>query len=357
MPSPWLENEPGLRQAVRELARLKNRARRRPILTLSLALIGALAVVGMRLRSKQEYEAHITFLMKESRFGEQVAPAPPRELRDYLFNGIFTKPRCEKLVKKYELFPSQWRLDKAWAVESMREAIDIDVSRNYFLLDEWQAGGRDRTAKITIRFTYIHADTAWNVVRDLGEMIREEEQRKRVQIAALAKEEAAFSLKTAREELFRLQREVSTQQIELLIGTDKHRAQMDTFGLQQAIEHQKGLITQIEQGFVARAVSARRESNAVGLRFEQVDWRQADVPTDRERKIALAFTGVVVFVILLPISAMIVGTFDSKIYEVEDVRRLGLVALGKLPRFKGSNRGALATRKDRTKTQGQPRTA
>jgi hypothetical protein len=54
--------------------------------------------------------------------------------------------------------------------------------------------------------------------------------------------------------------------------------------------------------------------------------------------------GALAFVVALLVSAVAVGAFDPLVYELEDVERLGLPALGALRGFDGDNAGALASR-------------
>jgi hypothetical protein len=43
-------------------------------------------------------------------------------------------------------------------------------------------------------------------------------------------------------------------------------------------------------------------------------------------------------------SALVVGAFDSRVHDTDDVARLGLPVLGQVPRFAGDNVGSMLTR-------------
>jgi hypothetical protein len=58
----------------------------------------------------------------------------------------------------------------------------------------------------------------------------------------------------------------------------------------------------------------------------------------------LVLAGVVGLLAALPLCILAVGAFDRRIYDVEDVRRLGLRAVGAIRRFDGDNNGALVDR-------------
>ena len=51
-----------------------------------------------------------------------------------------------------------------------------------------------------------------------------------------------------------------------------------------------------------------------------------------------------VFVAALPLCAIGVGAFDPRVYDLDDVRRLGLPTVGAVRPFEGDNAGALAAR-------------
>jgi hypothetical protein len=91
-----------------------------------------------------------------------------------------------------------------------------------------------------------------------------------------------------------------------------------------------------------------------------VDWRpdprQKGAPrwelTDRGHVAAAALsgatllvaTGIFGFVLALLLCAVAVGAFDPRVYELDDVERLGLSTLGAVRSFDGDNAGALAAR-------------
>jgi hypothetical protein len=56
-------------------------------------------------------------------------------------------------------------------------------------------------------------------------------------------------------------------------------------------------------------------------------------------------TGGIVFLLALPLAVIFVGAFDRRIYDLDDVRRLGVSALGHVARFEGDNIGALKSRR------------
>jgi hypothetical protein len=96
-------------------------------------------------------------------------------------------------------------------------------------------------------------------------------------------------------------------------------------------------------------LNRRAEESNLGLVFELAG-RVRPVPKPPPGPLMLGLVGLVCFCIFVPVCAIGLGTIDSRIHELEDVRRLGMPALGHIPAFSGdgvgslSQRGALAPR-------------
>jgi hypothetical protein len=79
------------------------------------------------------------------------------------------------------------------------------------------------------------------------------------------------------------------------------------------------------------------------LRWELVD-RGHVAPARPGGALLLVLVGVLAFLVALPLSAAGVGAFDPRVYDLDDVQRLGVSTLGAVRRFDGDNAGALASR-------------
>jgi len=95
---------------------------------------------------------------------------------------------------------------------------------------------------------------------------------------------------------------------------------------------------------LARAVViAGREKKSLGIRFELVDWGRMPPP-----RLSLAFkgaiVGVIVFVFAIPILGMLMGVLDRRLYDTEDITRLGIPSLGQVGEVPGLDVGSLDQR-------------
>ena len=451
--------------------------RRRPFSVLFIALAATALLVAFQSRKKTYYDASVRFRMEENqrRHGE-VAPPARRQLRQYISDGIFTKPRALELIEKYGLYPrfrtpldfevvdlqqthhtdttvglewsapglsgkpgkvvaydlryadvpitaknfasaielktgppgkegqhesltvenlnpatryyvalkaqnekgnwsdisnvapaitrgaqmpatyerphrtSRYSAKRDMAIVEFREAIDIKVTRNYFLMEAQDTAG-PRTARIQITFTHSSSAMALTLVRELAALIvkREAEIRQRQATQLTGQSTQAEDL--ARDELGRMEAKISSVQVQLATtgGVYREILRVESQGLQTALSHQKEKLKHLTQESSNTSVLALRERAQLGMRFTQVDWGQARELNDFERRLNLAILGSVVFVILVIAVGMIFGALDPRIYDLEDLGRLGFFALGHIPPFEGDHFGAYNKRQDRMK--------
>jgi hypothetical protein len=85
------------------------------------------------------------------------------------------------------------------------------------------------------------------------------------------------------------------------------------------------------------------EMNDLGVRFDKIDDR-VEVVSRKSTPKGLFMLGSVVFILALPFAIMFVGAFDSRVYDLDDVNRLGLRGLGHVPPYRGDHVGSLEAR-------------
>jgi hypothetical protein len=147
----WISDEPGLSSAQRELSRLGRRMWRRRALSALVALGLALAMVGMRARKVRTYVSRVIYRVTENDLDETTAPRPARQLREYVREVAFSNPRLLDVMTTYGLFVRERARDPNLAVEAMRDAISVEVWRNYFF-EGARGGEANRSARLSIDF-------------------------------------------------------------------------------------------------------------------------------------------------------------------------------------------------------------
>jgi hypothetical protein len=316
----WLEQERRQTSFYSELSRLGRRALKRRALVIVIALAATTAVVAGQSWKKRAFEASVVFRLMEGDFRAGVAPETKPQLRAYIFDGVFTRSRCLALIKAHDLLPEKMRKDVNWAVETMRDSIDVEVARNYLLLDDDDA---PRTASVIISYSDPDPHKAIAVVYDLARLLREHE-------ATARYEQAAAALRGINRNVTGLRDRLSALQLRILKGEPRGVAS------QQPISELARITEELRQARRLQAEAGLRtdfERQHRGFRLEQVDMRTPQLPASPVRR--LVVKGLLAFLVLLPIVGLFIGALDSRVYDSADVRRLGLHALGHVPPFAG----------------------
>jgi hypothetical protein len=340
----WIDAERRETSIPDELARLRRRAIARPFRTLFVALAVAGSTVAVRAQKQRAQHARVVLRVTEEDLDAATAPRLKHNLRDYVLTAAFTNARLIALMQKYDLYTRRLAADPAGALESIREDIEVEVYRNYFI-EERTGDDPGRSARIAISFTAKDASVALEVARRLGDIVVEQETAERQQAAREALEDATKAVQAAEGDLLLMRETLTRKEVELVLATGTRAAalRIEAEALIKQREELDTRLRQAEQAKVALALRADIEGGRLGLKFEVVDAGQ----TQRSRfsyRVELAATGIFAFFLILPLAIIAVGAFDSRVYDVDDVRRLGIVALGHIPSFRGDAVGSLRAR-------------
>lgn len=344
----WIEQEPGKARFRQELQRLVRRAQARPILVLLLVLFVAAAAAFRTYRKKPLYDASVTFELKERRGNDgNMAPPPPKsQLRQYVFDGIFTRKKSLGVIKKFNLFASKMAIDPNWAIEEMRDQVNVSVFNNEFLIPD----GADlpyRTARVRITYKSPNARLSLKIVRELGRLLREHEQKTRKHSAEAA---VKFVRKSIRQTALKIDdlrsrqalAEVKSKNKKISVS-ERATALVEVQNINRLIDHLRDRLSSENTRMARVAMIAAREKNSLGIRFRVIDWgRMADPKLKRSHKAIL--TGLLVFLFGLPVIGLLVGVFDRRLYRPEDIERLGIVSLGQIDRYDGDDVGSFDQR-------------
>jgi hypothetical protein len=336
----WTDDEPGMRGAWAELGRMRRRALARPLRTLALALLVAAAAAGARARKTRVYRSRVVLRVTEGDLDAATAPRPNKQLRAYVLGVAFSSARLAGVIRQFELYPRERARDPslALAVEAMRDDLDVEVWRNYFV-EARQLDDAGRSARVAVAFEHRDPQVALDVTRRLGALVVEQEEETRRAQADAAAAHAAAAVSDARDELTRRRATIAAHKA----GPLTPLARVELADLQKSLEPLEARLHELEQRKAAFDLRAQLERHQLGLRFELVDPGQAArLGWSKPRE--LATVGAIVFVAALPLAVLFVGAFDARVRDADDVRRLGLEPLGALERFAGDNMGALDAR-------------
>jgi hypothetical protein len=329
-----------------EVRRLGRRALRRPWLTLLATLLITGGVVGMRSRKPRVFESRFAMRVTESDLDADTSPRTVGSLRNYVAEVCFSNQRLLGVIRAHNLYPSQMRRgDEAMAVDEMRDDIDVEVWRNFFALPR-SSDDPGRSARLAISYSGRDRLVVYDVVRDLARLITEEEETSRIAQAEGALNDAEDRVRDARALAQEKHHDLVVKQVALANARNQEQSvrlgieQVSLYRLARSADEQVQAAEKMRQAVWMRL---QLEKKRLGLQFELIDGGRV-APPGPSKKLVLSLIAVFVFCFTLPLAMLGVGAIDDRVYEMEDVQRLGLVALGALPRFGGDNRGTLEER-------------
>jgi hypothetical protein len=258
-------------------------------------------------------EATVVLRVSEGSETSREVPLGGGALRSYLGSVAFSSANLLALMKKAgrNAFPRA-ETDPVYALELFRDQIDIDVADNDFVQER---GPNDppRTVRLAITFAAPTPELAWSVAQQLAELVtgstssRERQTLEREQLAAAtAAENAAIELERVKES-----------------------AAGNPADNRARLEAAQERLTTARRRQVEMVLAVGAASEQQFLRFEVVDRGRLPKAADPVAGAASAFVGTLVIVML--VGWLLVGAFNRRVLDEEDLGLLGVASLGRLP--------------------------
>lgn len=325
----------------RELRRIRIRSQKRRSMILGLSALATMLIVLEQSNKPGTHQASVTFRVIEDNVEDSsVAPKTKKKLREYILQGIFTRPNLIQIIEQYGLYPTLRESNIGWAIDELLSDIDVRVTRNYFLKEELD-DQTPRSARVQIRFTYRDRQIAEQVVDALATLVREHElamRRDQTQNAAHAMTQTVNNLK---EHLGILETRQAQKNVELpsTTGIARTALQIELAKLVENIRAIEQQLVYAESRRLEQELQAERELQRLGLQFVRVDTERPAM-TQAAPFAKWTIVSAIVFLLILPVAATVVSTFDPRIYSVDDIHRLQIDVIGTVPAFAGSTHGA-----------------
>jgi hypothetical protein len=245
-------------------------------------------------------------------------------------------------MNEFGLYERQLKLDPSLAVEAMREALELDVVENYFAKS---GTGEDpaHTARIAVSYAGSDPELSLRVVRYLGQVIENSQQVERQVSAGSVAHSVREGVDLLRTEVLRLRRREAELRSELQAGGDTMAVGVELQRIRASILRIDGDLTIYEAKANSFNLRSDFEEQARGLRFQMVDPGQlAEVLLTSYQRVGVYTC--CIFLFLLPLVSLAIGSFDSRARDSDGLRRIGLTSLGEVPPFAGMGLGAWASR-------------
>lgn len=342
----WYESEPSTRRLmITELQRIRRRTAVRPLPVLLLAAVITGAIMFKIATKKPIVEAEVVLALSEGSLTAERHDTgiPVDQLRAYVSNQLMPKAKLAEIIERRDLYRLRKKLGMDFAIEQLREQMEIAIWKNSFLYDD-DYGGRSARIGITIGDT--DPDRALELARDVSQVVVETQNEKRQANA----DRIAAEIANIREQLQARSGELARQVAEKEMAYQAAK-QAGKAGVAQALDLELDQLAkevkEVNKDLVT--VAGSREQIADRITASGLDVTMSVVDEQRPARppshtFELILVGVVVGLGALLGSALLIGAFDSRVHDTDDVERLGLPILGHVPGFPGDKVGSLAAR-------------
>jgi capsular polysaccharide biosynthesis protein len=344
----WYESEESTRAGmVVELQRMRRRFRARPLRVIALATALTTAITYKIATHSIVVEAEVVLALTEGTMSaEKRHGIPVDDLRQYVDGVLITDAKLADLIERRDLFPSRSRLGMEHAIEELRGQLDIQIWKNSFVYYDEDAARAEHSARIGIAVSDTDPDRAYAIAGDLAAIVIDTSQQHRLRMNAQLSSEVELRRAGLVRRLDEMTRTEAVKRSEL-VRAQARRADGPAHALQLELAElayeQKEADKQLGEIAVSRdAIADRIAAAGLDTRIAIVEERRPDRPEHRELVIAMA--AIVIAVGTLLGCALLLGAFDARVHDTDDLGRLGLPVLGNLPAFAGDHVGSLSSR-------------
>jgi capsular polysaccharide biosynthesis protein len=339
----WFETEESIRLGmILEVQRIQRRTRARPWpVVIGAALITA-AITYKIATLPQHVESEVVLALSEGSMARETA-LPVEELRSYVQNNLLPDSKLATLIEKDNLFPARKLQGMQFAITSLRENFEIEIWKNQFANGIEES---ERSARIGITVGDTDPDRAFSLARDLASVVVTTSQERRMQMTTQLAKSVADIHDSASDRLDALSRHASEMQLAIdravASGKDELAQTLKLQLVQLGGERSSAEKTISEIANSRDALADRITAAGLDLTVSVIDERRGSLAPNHNFIVVTA--GFVVAIAALIGVALLLGAFDPRIHDSDDVERLGLTILGHLPGFPGDQVGSLRAR-------------
>ena len=343
----WYESEASTRVGmVEELQRIRRRTRNKPLPVIALALVATVVLTYKLATRGKHFEAEVVLALTEGTLSAKHSGLPVDNLREFVDGVLIPDGKLKDLIERRNLYPIRKKAGMEYAVEHLREQLDVQIWKNSFVYYDEDAERAEHSARIGLTVTDSDPDRAYELARDIAGIVIASAQEHRQKVnTQLAKE-----IETTRNGLTKRLDNLALAAAETESALAKAHKQRNE-DLAQALNLSLGEIDHERKSAekVLHDIAGSRDALADRIAAAHLDTSIAIVEETRpdrpeHRNFVLTMMAIVVGLCSLFGSALVLGAFDSKIHDVDDVARLDLPVLGHVPGFPGDRVGTLVGR-------------
>jgi capsular polysaccharide biosynthesis protein len=342
----WYESEQPTRAGlVAELQRIRRRTRIRPIPVLVVAALVTAGITHNMATKPIIVEAEVVIALTEGAMASHSTGMPVEQLRGYVTQVLMPDKRLLEVVEKYNLFPLRKKAGAQYALEAFHDMFSVQIWKNSFAYYDDEDANAARSARIGISVRDTDPDRAVDVAHDLAAVVIETAAAGRQQRGETVTNQVAMLRKAVLEEIEKTDDDIASKQTAINQVQNRNDTvlaglRIDLAALKQEQRRHEAQLERIAQSSDVRA----RDIVAAGLDMSLavVDENRPERPT--HSGLILVMIAAVIGTFSLLGAALVLGAFDSRVHDADDVIRLGLPVLGHVPGFAGDNVGSMRTR-------------
>lgn len=343
----WYESEESTRAGfVAELQRIRRRFAVRP---LPVLLVAALVTGGLayRIAKKQPLvEAEVILALSEGQLGGHGTGVPADQLRAYVSAVLLPDKLLIDMIEKRNMYPLRKKLGAQFAIGELRDQMEINIWKNSFQYYDDEDASAKKSARIGLTVIDSDPERAYAIAHELASIAIVQHELERERISHEISAEVTMLRAATEARLAELESAIARSNEAMAAARADGKN-----GLASAImldlvrlnvERSRASETMHGISVSSEGIADQIAAAGLDLTLQIVEERRPERP--EKSPFVLIMVLVVVGTGALIGAALLVGAFDSRIHDTDDVERLGLPVLGHVPGFAGDSVGSLHAR-------------
>ena len=228
-------------------------------------------------------------------------------LHAYLNDRVFTTARLLALMARHPASFPKLEKDPTLALADLRDSLEIEISDNDFI-EERGSGDPPRSARIGLEYRASTPEKAWLVSHALADLLIDSTRARERMLLEQEEGATALTLKRAQADLQELSRATGAMPAELTLVMARERMRI------------------AERAHAAAQIAVRAAADQQALRLDMVDPGHQPEPINQTVALTTAF--LLTFFITLATLFLLVGAFDPRVLDSDDLTSLGVTLLG-----------------------------
>lgn len=343
----WYESEESTRAGlVSELQRIRRRFAVRPLPVLFVAALVTGALTYKIAKKQPLVEAEVILALSEGQLGGRSTGVPADQLRQYVTAVLLPDKLLIDMIEKRNLYPLRKKLGAQFAIGELREQMEINIWKNSFQYYDDEDASAKKSARIGITVMDADPDRAYELAHELASIAIVQHEIERERISRAVSEEVKM-LRTATEARIveldaAIARTSEGMQTARREGKNGVASALMLDLVRLTAERNRASETMHGISVSSEGIADQISAAGLDLTLQIVEERRPERP--EKSHFVLVMVIVVIGTGALIGAALLVGAFDSRIHDTDDVERLGLPVLGHVPGFAGDSVGSLHAR-------------